>query len=135
MDGCTRWESPQGRAPLTRVEQVRRLPADAGDQVPVRLRGTVTYVDSQLEQFFIQDATGGFRCDNTSDIVKLDPGSLVELTGTSTEGGSSPAGTAEQVRLISSGVVPQALRAGLGALVSGKLHYRFVEIQGQVQAA
>jgi signal transduction histidine kinase len=103
--------------------------------VPLRLRGTVTYVDGQLEQFFIQDSTGGFRCDNISDNLLLDPGSLVELTGTATEGGSSPAGTAEQVRLISSGVLPQALRAGPGDLVSGKLQYRFVEIQGQVQAA
>ena len=103
--------------------------------MPVHLRGTITYVDGQLEQLFIQDATGGFRCDNISDNLMLDPGSLVELTGTATEGGSSPAGTAEQVRLISSGVLPQALRAGLGDLVSGKLQYRFVEIQGQVQAA
>jgi signal transduction histidine kinase/DNA-binding response OmpR family regulator len=134
-DGCTRWESRQGRAPLTSVEQVRRLPVDTGDQSPVRLRGTITYVDGQLEQFFIQDATGGFRCDNISSNVLLDPGSLVELTGTANEGGSSPAGTAEQVRLISSGVLPQALRAGPGDLVSGKLQYRFVEIRGRAQSA
>ena len=103
--------------------------------MPVRLRGTITYVDGQLEQFFIQDATGGFRCDNISDNVLLDPGSLVELTGTATEGGTSPAGTAEQVRLISSGVLPAALGAGPGDLVSGKLQYRFVEIRGRVQSA
>ena len=66
-DGCAPGESRQGRAVLTRIEQVRRLPPDAGDQVPVRLRGTITYVDGQLEQFFIQDATGGFRCDNISE--------------------------------------------------------------------
>ena len=29
------------------MEQVRRLPVDAGDQAPIRLRGTITYVDSQ----------------------------------------------------------------------------------------
>src|ERR1035441_5156763 len=79
--------------------------------------------------------TGGFRCDNISDNSILEPGLFVELTGTATGGGSSPAGTAEQVRLMRSGVLPKAVRAGLRDLVSGKLQYRFVQIEGRVQSA
>jgi signal transduction histidine kinase/CheY-like chemotaxis protein len=117
------------------VEQVRRLPGDGGDQAPIRLRGTITYVDGQLEQFFLQDSTGGLRSDNISDSLLLDAGSFVELTGTATQGGSSPAGTAEQVRLIRSGALPEAVRAGPRDLVSGKLQYRFIQIEGRAKSA
>ena len=135
MGGCTRWESLQQRAPLTSVEQLRRLPIQSGDQVPVRLRGTITYVDGQLEQFFFQDSTGGLRSDNISGNVILGVGSFVELTGTATEGGSSPAGAFDQVRAIRVGALPQAVRAQPRDLVSGKLQYRFVQIEGRVQSA
>lgn len=134
--GCTRFSPSAPSGPLTTVEQVRRLTREeAAAQPPVRLRGTLTYVDGQLEEFFLQDSTGGFRSDNISDSLLLDAGSFVELTGTATEGGLSPAGTAEQVRLIRSVVLPQAVRAGPRDLVSGKLQYRFIQMEGRVQSA
>ncbi|MGD0014116.1 MAG: response regulator [Bryobacteraceae bacterium] len=103
--------------------------------MPVRFRGTITYVDVQLEQFFFQDSTGGLRSDNISADLVLGIGSFMELTGTATEGGSSPAGAFEQVRVISVGALPQAVRARPRDLVSGKLQYRFVQIEGRVQSA
>ena len=135
MEGCTQWASPQGRGPLSSVEQVRRLPANTAGQVPVHLHGTITYADSQMEQFFIQDSTGGFRADNISENSMLDAGTVVELTGTATEGGSSPVGTAEHVRIVGMGVLPRAVPAGPRDLVSGKLQYRLVQIEGHVQSA
>jgi PAS domain S-box-containing protein len=105
------------------------------EQAPVRLRGTLTYVDSQLEQCFVQDATGGMRSDNIKDNLELEFGSYVELTGAATEGGSSPSGTFDRVRLIRLEALPRAVRAGTQDLVSGKLQYRFIQIEGRVRSA
>jgi PAS domain S-box-containing protein len=135
LTACERPPQASLDSPLTSVEQVRRLPVHSRDQVPVRLRGIITYVDAQLEQFFFQDSTGGLRSDNVSNNVMLAAGSFVEMTGTVTEGGSSPAGAYEKIRLISSGALPLAVRTRPGDLVSGKLQYRFVQIEGRVQSA
>jgi signal transduction histidine kinase/CheY-like chemotaxis protein len=135
LGGCAPWASSEQRGPLTSVRQIRRLPADSAGQVPVRLRGTITYADGELEQFFFQDSTGGFRSDNISDNLVLESGALVELTGTATEGGSSPAGTAEHVTVVSYGVLPAPVHAAPRDLISGKLQYRFVQIEGRVQSA
>ena len=130
LGGCTRPPGASLNSPLTTVEQVRRLPVHSGDQAPLRLRGTITYTDSLLEQFFFQDATGGLRSDNISDNVMVANGSFVELTGTATGGGSSPAGAFDQIRLIRPpGVLPLAVRARPQDLVSGKLQYQFIQIE------
>src|ERR1700690_703114 len=135
LGACNR--SPRGSPefPLTSVAQLRRLPVHSADQPPVRLRGTITYVDAQLEQVFFQDSSGRPRCDNISANVMPDDGAFVELGGTATEGGSSPAGAFEQIRVIRWSDLPQAVGAPSRALVSGKLLYRFVEIEGPVQSA
>ncbi len=135
LSACNRFPMASPEFPITSVAQVRGLPVHSADQVPVRLRGTVTYVDSQLEQFFFQDSTGGLRSDNISANVMLDDGAFVELTGIATEGGSSPAGAFEQIRVIRWSGLPQAVRSRARDLVSGKLQYQFVEIEGRVQSA
>ena len=119
LSACNRSPTASPESPLTTVAQVQRLPVHSADQVPVRLKGTITYVDSQLEQFFFQDSTGGLRSDNISANVMLDNGAFVELTGIATEGGSSPAGAFEQIRVISSNGLPRAVRAHSRDLVSG----------------
>jgi signal transduction histidine kinase/CheY-like chemotaxis protein len=134
MSGCTRRESLQGRAPLTSVEQLRRLPAHLDGRVPVRLRGTITY-GSGFEQFFFQDSTGGLRSNNISADILPGSGSIVELTGTATEGGPNAAGDFEQIRSDGSGALPQAVRAHRRNLVSGMFQYRFVQIEGRVLSA
>ncbi len=135
LGGCTHPPRASLDSPLTTVEQVRRLPLHSADQAPLHLRGTVTYSDSMLEQFFFQDATGGLRSDNISDNLMIESGSFVELTGTATGGGSSPAGAFDQIRLIRPYALPPAVRAQPRDLVSGKLQYQFVQIEGRVQSA
>ncbi len=137
LGACSRAQPARVDSPLTSIRQIRQLPAHATTQAPVRLRGIVTYVDPLLEQFFIQDETGGLRSDNLSDNVAIDFVSIVELTGTATESGSSPAGAFDQIRVIRAAPqqLPEPVVARAQDLVSGDLQYRFVQIEGRVRSA
>jgi hypothetical protein len=121
LSGCTRTPRASLDSPLTSVEQVRRLPIHSAGQVPVRLRGVITYADSDLAQFFFQDSTGGLRSDNISDNAMLEYGSFVELTGTVAGGGPSPAGAFDQIRLLKAQALPPPVRARAQDQASGKL--------------
>jgi len=104
--------------------------------VAVHLRGTITYLESTLQRAFLQDATGGIRVENVSLEPNLNPGDLVELTGTAVAGGPSPLVRREQIAVIGpAGVLPAPARAAARDLVSGKLQYRLIELQGVVRSA
>jgi signal transduction histidine kinase/DNA-binding response OmpR family regulator len=134
--GCERLKPDLSAGPLTRVEQIRELPELPARQTPVRLRGTVTYLDANLRQVFFQDSTGGIRVDNFSLDLHLEPGSSAELTGTAAAGGASPVINLDRAHLITPRLKAEVpVRASAGDLGTEKLQYQLVEIEGVVRSA
>jgi signal transduction histidine kinase/CheY-like chemotaxis protein len=101
----------------------------------VQLHGVITYLDGDIQQCYLQDATGGVRLDNVGYNSSLSPGLAVEMTGRVAMGGTSPLVIFEQAHSLPQEAMPAPVRANEKELVSGKLQYRLVEIEGIVHAA
>jgi PAS domain S-box-containing protein len=138
VSGCSRSSPGVPNAPLTTVEEIRQLaPEAAAAQLPVHLRGTVTFTDTAVLMLVMQDATGAVRVEGAplADLP-LEYGRAVELTGVVTGGGLSPAVTCGSI--VMGGRVsplPAPVRPSARDLVSGRLQYRYVEIEGLVRSA
>ncbi len=133
--GCARFSHSAPHGPLTTVEQVRRLtPEEVASQVPVRLRGTITYLDGAFQLVLVQDATGAVQVEGTP--LGLARGTAVDLQGTVVSGGSSPLVTAASARVVDRlRSLPTPVRPSAQDLASGRLQYRYVEIEGVVRSA
>ena len=68
---------------LTNAQQIRKLkPEDAEKNLPVRLRGVITYYDPPIDNLFVQDATAGiFVLTDTNLETNLAVGMEIELDG------------------------------------------------------
>jgi signal transduction histidine kinase/CheY-like chemotaxis protein len=133
--GCDRLEPGTGSGPLTTVEQIRRLPAQPERPYAVRLRGTITYVNTTLQQAYIQDSTGGVRVDDVGLDLGAGFGEGVELTGTVEAGGTTPVIKADRVRVIAGAAAAEAVKVSAPDLRSSDLLSRLVDIEGVVRAS
>jgi signal transduction histidine kinase/CheY-like chemotaxis protein len=133
--GCSRFDAGGAEGPLTTVQRIRQLPAQPDRRQTVKLRGTVTYVNTILQQAYLQDATGGVRVDEMGLNTGVAAGSEIELTGTVLAGAATPVVKADAVRLIAEqGPLPsEQVRAD--DLNSIERLQRMVEIQGVVTAS
>jgi PAS domain S-box-containing protein len=133
--GCPRFSPSTPNGPLATAEQVRQLTPEAvAAQVPVRLHGTVTYVDGAVQLVVLQDATGAVRVEGVP--AGLDRGASVDLQGTVASGGSSPSVTLGSIRIGDrQSPLPAPARPDAQDLASGRLQYRYVEIEGVVKSA
>lgn len=116
---------------LTRVEQLRQQPVEVSEVVPVKLRGQITYVDALLGEF-LQDETGGVRIEG----LRFAIGEVVEVSGDLITGGMSP--VVANVSHRPTGVrppYPEGTKASDEDLLSGRLQYQVVQIDGTVMSA
>jgi signal transduction histidine kinase/CheY-like chemotaxis protein len=135
VGGCSGAVSPAGGT-LTRVEQVRHLPLQPRVRIPVRLRGHITYADTDLQQAFLQDSTGAVRLEPVGYDLLLDqPGQIVEVTGTVTSGGSMPVVSRDVLTLQTVENPPLPVSARADELHAGQLLHRLIEVGGVVQAS
>jgi PAS domain S-box-containing protein len=136
--GCARSSEDKPGSPLTTAGQIRRLtPEAAAAQVPVRLHGTVTFSDNFVLLLLMQDATGAIRVEGAPLAgLPLEPGRVIDLTGTTGSGGSSPAVMCGSIRMAPGRQpLPTPIHPTARDLVSGRLQYRYVEIEGVVRSA
>jgi len=133
--GCARFPQSRPNGPLTTVEQVRQLTPDAvAAQVPVHLHGTVTYLDGSYQLVLLQDATGAVQVE--SPPLGLENGASVDLQGTVLRGGSNPEVTSGSLTVVDRhSPLPPPVRPSAQDLASGRLQYRYVEIEGVVRSA
>ncbi|MEO8099522.1 MAG: response regulator [Acidobacteriota bacterium] len=127
--GCGRLSQRSAAEPITTVEQIRSLP-DVTTQVPVRIRGTITYGDTSLQQVFFQDATGGARIEDNMASAQNRYAEQIELTGTVATGGMGPAITILETHEAANIDPPVPVHATTAELRSGRLQYQMVEIEG-----
>lgn len=120
---------------LRTAASVRRLTVDeARKQVPVHLRGVVTFFEEDLYSRFIQDESAGIYLVYSTNIPALRPGQLVEVQGYSSPGEYAPVVVPEQVRIVGQAPLPPAKPVTYEQLASGTEDSQFVEIVGMVRS-
>jgi len=120
---------------LTTAGQVRNLtPDQAAAQVPVKLRGVVTFSDEALYSRFIQDDTAGIYLLEMTNSPVLSSGQLVEVEGVTRAGEYAPVVEPTQVKVVGAGEFPAAKPVTAANLVSGSEDSQFVELTGIVRS-
>src|ERR1700722_10345306 len=77
----------RGQEPLTHASQIRGLSrTEAAGHLPVKLRGTLTYFNSDWNGLFLQDETGAVyvrrhAAGDDTTTTNLQPGQILEVTG------------------------------------------------------
>lgn len=122
-------------APLTRVEQVRRLPAAAAIAGhPVRLQGVVTFAHPDWRVFYLDDTTGGVLAwPESGDCPLPAVGAAVTVEGRTSAG--TPSVGIRALRILTTGTrplpVPRPIR--LEAALTGAEDAQWVEMRGRLR--
>jgi signal transduction histidine kinase len=122
---------------LGTVAAVRSLPiAQTRQNIPVHLRGVVTFYDERLYSRFLQDDTAGIYLQFPSNIgpPPLLAGEVVEVTGTYSPGEYAPVVVADRVTVGGVAPLPAPKRVTYEELASGVEDSQFVEINGIVRS-
>ncbi len=122
---------------LNTVAEVRALSVEeTKEQIPVKLRGVVTFFDEQLYSHFIQDETAGIYVRFPTNVApaQLDPGQLVEITGTCNPGEYAPIVEIQQLKVVGTAPLPIPPVVSYEQLASGAEDSQFVEISGVVHS-
>lgn len=133
------------RVPLTEAAAVRALsPAEAAEELPVKLRGVVTYFDPVRRFAFLQDATAGIffypGALAEPNPLALSVGELVEIEGFTWPGGYAPTveagggrGLPVEAKSLGKGPLPQPMPMPWNALNDDNFHNRYVEMRAVVR--
>jgi hypothetical protein len=133
-----RWAAGQN-APageLLTAAQVRNLtPQQAAQQLPVKLKGVVTFCDEGLNSRFVQDNMAGiyFRDLNTN-MPALTAGQMVEIEGVTSPGEYAPVIIPNSIKVVGAGNLPDAIPVTGQQLVSGQEDSQFVQVKGIVRS-
>jgi signal transduction histidine kinase len=123
---------------LNTVEAIRELTfAQTEQKIPVHLRGVVTFFDEQLFSHFIQDDTAGIYLQFPTNVgpPSLEPGQLVEVTGTCGPGEYAPVVLLDKIQAVGQAPLPAPKVVTYGQLASGVEDSQFVEITGIARSA
>ncbi|QTN32973.1 sensor histidine kinase [Akkermansiaceae bacterium] len=136
LSPAVRGEEPR---PMTPGE-IHSMPRDeAALARPVKVRGVVTYAyPEQIGDFVIEDESGGLYIQAAEPRGKSSrpvPGTLVEVTGMTGEGGYAPVVTAKAIKALGTAPLPVARPATVNQLLTGRFDSRRVEVRGVVQHA
>ena len=133
--------------PLTSVAQIRSLSREeAAKALPVRLRGVVTWQDSDaMPAFFVHDGGLNIWVGRSIAMSRMiwqggeppakdcEVGALVEIEGVTDPGGYAPCVLPVRFNRVGSGPLPAARRLPLERLLSGSEDGQRVEVEGVVQ--
>ncbi len=130
-------QNAAGSISLTNAQQVRELtPEDAGRNLPVRLRGVITYYDAPINNLFMEDATAGiFVLMDTNMGAGLAAGLEIELDGVTAPGDYAPIINPKVVRVLGSGSLPAPKKVSFDQLAAGGEDSQWVEVHGLVRSA
>lgn len=123
--------------PLETVAAVRELGMEQSkENIPVHLRGVVTFFDESLYSHFIQDETAGIYLRFPLNVAPpgLTPGQVVEVSGVSSPGEYAPVVLVNHVDVVGRAPLPAAKPVTYEQLASGVEDSQFVEIEGVVRS-
>ncbi|MGD0096339.1 MAG: response regulator [Terracidiphilus sp.] len=119
---------------LTTISAIRALDNREADRAqPVKLRGVVTFSDSDWHFFFLQDSTGGIFVGHVNLPVRA--GEEVEVEGTTTVGKYAQDVAALRIRSLGAGRMPTPLAITTAQAASGTEDAKWVSIEGIVHSA
>ena len=128
-------EPEPARAVLKTAGEIRLLsPEAAANELPVQLRGVVTFWDEALYSWFIQDGTAGIYLKEMTNMPSLVPGQRVAVEGVTSPGEYAPIIVPTQLVPEGEGTFPTAKPVSAADLVSGTEDSQFVEISGIVRS-
>ena len=138
LAGSARWAAGQNppAAELLTAAKVRSLtPQQAAQELPVKLKGMVTFCDEGLNSRFVQDDTAGiyFRDLNTN-MPALAAGQMVEIEGVTSPGEYAPVIIPGSIKVIGEANLPDAKPVTGQQLVSGQEDSQFVQMRGIVRS-
>ncbi|HWV98864.1 MAG TPA: PAS domain S-box protein [Candidatus Acidoferrum sp.] len=120
--------------PLTQVGDILKLSREqAAQRLQVRLRGVITYADSQWRNGFIQDGADAIYVYLDPNQTNICSGQWVELTGQTSPGGFAPEVVNATVRVLGMTNLPAPARVDLEDLANGHLDAHWVEMEGVVR--
>jgi signal transduction histidine kinase len=122
---------------LHTVAAIRALSVEQSkENIPVHLRGVVTFFDENLYSRFIQDETAGIYLKFPPNVAPpmLTPGQLVEISGVASPGEYAPVVTVNRASVIGEAPLPEPKRVSYEQLASGTEDSQFVEIAGIVHS-
>lgn len=123
---------------LRTVAAIRQLTIEQTRQeIPVHLRGVVTFLDERFFSRFIQDDTGGIYLQFPPNVgpPPLVPGQVVEVTGTCSPGEYAPVVVVNQIQRVGQAPLPAPKVVTYEDLASGVEDSQFIEITGIVRSA
>jgi len=121
---------------LRQIAEVRNLTAsDAARGYPVRIRGVVTYTDTNGAMLFIQDDSGGIFIDSNGKQFNTYPEArkLVEITGFTGPGDYAPVVEAEKIRVLGEAALPQPDSSPMQVLMTGTEDSQWVALDGVIR--
>jgi signal transduction histidine kinase len=126
--------SPAWTNTFTKIEQIRRLTQQQLSARPhVKIRGVVT----ELMGGFVQDDTAGIEVAFPPEQSRkvTEEGMFVEVEGWGGLGdGGNPIISADQIRVLGKGKLPQPQQLSLNQLISGRRDAQWIELEGVVRS-
>jgi hypothetical protein len=121
---------------LRTAAQVRSLtPQQAAQQLPVKLKGVVTFCDEGLNSRFVQDETAGiYFLGLNTNMPALTAGQMVEIEGVTSPGAYAPIIVSSSIRVVGEGNLPDAKPVTSQQLVSGQEDSQLVQVRGIVRS-
>ena len=122
-------------APLTRIDQIHRLPlAEASKHLPVAVSGVVTAFSGRLDFFFLEDATGGIAIDR-EEHTPVQPGDAIVLTGVTEPGLFATSIISTEIRVVGHAPMPPAHLTTYAELEGGGMDSQWIAVRGVVRSA
>ena len=122
-----------GTDSIETVSSIMALPgATAAQNVPVKIKGVVTFFQRLSQLCFVQDGTAGIYVYTVNPKVDLTVGSLVEITGVTDTGRYSPIVREVSTRLLGQTNLPPAKPISGGDLRAGTEDAQWVQLRGVV---
>jgi PAS domain S-box-containing protein len=119
---------------LTQVSEILKLrPEEAAQHLAVRLRGVITFADTEWRNGFLQDRGDAVYVDLNPALKDLQSGQWVELTGQTSPGGFAPEVLSSNIEVLGATNLPAPAQVDLEDLANGHFDSHWVEMQGLVQ--
>src|ERR1035437_4968237 len=119
---------------LTTVSQIRSAAKAAGPGPhAVKFRGALTLVDREYRTLVVENSSGGLRVECPENSEGLQPGQLVEVTGSAVDG-SNPIIARASVKLLGQAAEPEPATPTEDDLSTGRFEYRRVRVRGIVHS-
>ena len=122
-------------AVLTEIREFHHLNAvDARRELPIHVRGVVTYFDPLTFNMFIQDRTEGTYV-FTNGAARLPPirsGDEVEVTGVTFPGDFAPTIGKPSIHVLGHGKMPEPLAGNIETIFDGNADSQWVQLEGVI---